>query len=153
MALYERELNRVFDAKSEVKTMVSRMLVRTPTELRAARHALGLSAEGLARMVRVESGRTVRRWESGEREIPGPVAALIETALSIIKQKHVILKALEQLESGQLASRSGGHGGMIDNTGESILVLSNVKTSLEKSFAALTMNIPNFQSETTDHPL
>ena len=52
----------------------------TPATLKAARHALGLSAEGFARLVRVESGRTVRRWESGERDIPGPVIVLV-TAL------------------------------------------------------------------------
>jgi DNA-binding transcriptional regulator YiaG len=55
----------------------------TPETLKSARHALGLSAEGMARLVGVESGRTVRRWEAGERDIPGPVtiivAALIES--------------------------------------------------------------------------
>ena len=50
----------------------------TPAELKSARAALGLSAEGFARAVRVESGRTVRRWESGERDIPGPVLALLD---------------------------------------------------------------------------
>ena len=50
----------------------------TPAELKAARQALGLSAEGFAQAVRVESGRTVRRWESGERDIPGPVLALLD---------------------------------------------------------------------------
>jgi DNA-binding transcriptional regulator YiaG len=49
----------------------------TPAELRTARHAFGLSAEGFARLVQVESGRTVRRWESGERDIPGPVQVLV----------------------------------------------------------------------------
>jgi DNA-binding transcriptional regulator YiaG len=48
----------------------------TPDDLRAARTALGLSAEGFARLVRVQSGRTVRRWEAGERDIPGPVEVL-----------------------------------------------------------------------------
>jgi DNA-binding transcriptional regulator YiaG len=44
--------------------------------LRSARSALGLSAEGFARLIGVESGRTVRRWEAGERDIPGPVRVL-----------------------------------------------------------------------------
>lgn len=48
----------------------------TAAELKAARHALGLSAEGFARLVGVESGRTVRRWEAGDRDIPGPVIVL-----------------------------------------------------------------------------
>jgi DNA-binding transcriptional regulator YiaG len=57
----------------------------TPAQLKSARHALGLSAEGFARLVGVKSGRTVRRWESGEREIPGPVMKLTMLAMS----KHI----------------------------------------------------------------
>ena len=49
----------------------------TPTELKSMRHALGLSAEGLARLLQVSSGRTVRRWEAGDRDIPGPVKVLM----------------------------------------------------------------------------
>jgi DNA-binding transcriptional regulator YiaG len=55
----------------------------TPDELKDARHALGLSAESFARVVNVESGRTVRRWESGERDIPGPVQVIVDLALNI----------------------------------------------------------------------
>jgi DNA-binding transcriptional regulator YiaG len=54
----------------------------TPAELKSARHAIGLSAEGFARLVKVESGRTVRRWEAGERDIPGPVIVLVEAILA-----------------------------------------------------------------------
>jgi DNA-binding transcriptional regulator YiaG len=54
----------------------------TPEKLRAARTALGLSAEGFARLVRVESGRTVRRWEAGERDIPGPVQVIVEALMN-----------------------------------------------------------------------
>lgn len=53
----------------------------TPTELKSARRALGFSAEGFARFVEVESGRTVRRWEAGERDIPGPVKVLTRALL------------------------------------------------------------------------
>jgi transcriptional regulator with XRE-family HTH domain len=49
----------------------------TPAELKAARHALGLSAEGFARLVRVQSGRTVRRWEAGDAPIPGAVDVIL----------------------------------------------------------------------------
>jgi DNA-binding transcriptional regulator YiaG len=52
-----------------------------PEELRAARHKLNLSAESLAQIVGVESGRTVRRWEAGDREIPGSVAILVKLML------------------------------------------------------------------------
>lgn len=54
----------------------------TKDELKAARAAFGLSADAFGRLVGVEGGRTVRRWESGEREIPGPVAVLTEALLA-----------------------------------------------------------------------
>lgn len=50
----------------------------TPEELRAARIELGCSQGEFADLVRVESDRTVRRWETGERPIPGPVAVLLD---------------------------------------------------------------------------
>ena len=50
----------------------------TPADLKAARKALGLSAVGFARLVGVQSGRTVRRWERGDRDIPGTVERLLE---------------------------------------------------------------------------
>jgi DNA-binding transcriptional regulator YiaG len=53
----------------------------TAAELRAARIALG-QAEGFARLVGVDSGRTVRRWEAGERGIPGPVQVLTTAFMS-----------------------------------------------------------------------
>ena len=55
----------------------------TPEELKAARRSFGLSAKGFAKLVRVESGRTVRRWEAGEREIPGPVIVLVNAVLAV----------------------------------------------------------------------
>jgi transcriptional regulator with XRE-family HTH domain len=55
----------------------------TPTELKAARRALGLSAEGFARLVRVQSGRTVRRWEKGDAPIPGAVEVIVSIAVPL----------------------------------------------------------------------
>jgi hypothetical protein len=49
----------------------------TGEELKAARLALGLSQDEFAQLVRVSSGRTVRKWEDGERQIPGPVTVLV----------------------------------------------------------------------------
>lgn len=48
--------------------------------IRASLHRNGkcLSAEAFAKLVRVKSGRTVRRWEAGERDIPGPVSVVAE---------------------------------------------------------------------------
>ncbi|MYA88195.1 MAG: hypothetical protein F4X97_07045 [Boseongicola sp. SB0662_bin_57] len=48
----------------------------TGNELREAHRKLGLSANGAARLFKVSSGRTVRRWWSGERGVPGPVIVL-----------------------------------------------------------------------------
>lgn len=53
----------------------------TPEELKSARHALGLSAEGFAAWVGVQGGRTVRKWEAGDRDIPGPVTVLVNAAM------------------------------------------------------------------------
>lgn len=50
----------------------------TSEELKAARRALKLSAEGFARLVGVQSGRTVRRWERGDRDVPGTVERLLD---------------------------------------------------------------------------
>ena len=55
----------------------------TPADLRAARKRLGLSTNGLAEALRLGKGggRTVRRWESGQSEISGPVSLAIEMLL------------------------------------------------------------------------
>lgn len=53
----------------------------TAAELRALRHALGLSVDAFARLLRMQgahAGRTVRRWEAGESDIPGYVALVCD---------------------------------------------------------------------------
>ena len=50
----------------------------TPADFRAARRQLGLSARDMARALGLGSGRTVRRYESGQCPVPGPVAKLLE---------------------------------------------------------------------------
>jgi len=54
-------------------TPMNRLL--TPSEFRDHRMALGLTAAGLADalLLGTGGGRTVRRWESGESAINGPV--------------------------------------------------------------------------------
>jgi len=51
----------------------------SPDQLKAARQRLGYTQRQLAIELHLgENGaRTVRRWELGEREIPGPVEVLI----------------------------------------------------------------------------
>jgi transcriptional regulator with XRE-family HTH domain len=114
-------------------------LVRTPEELKAARHALGLSADGLARMVRVEDGRTVRRWEAGEREIPGPVIVLLETAMSYLAKKELIASQLEMLRSGKMRMGRSEGSAMVDDTKETIARLSEARASYESALETLTV--------------
>jgi len=51
----------------------------SPSEFKAARHALGLSAQGMAKRLGIASGRTIRRWEAGKNRIP-------PTAIMVVKE-------------------------------------------------------------------
>lgn len=55
----------------------------TPAEFRAARKALGLSANGMAEALRLGKGggRTVRRWEAGDVPVSGPVSLAVQLLL------------------------------------------------------------------------
>jgi len=57
----------------------------TPQQFKDARHKLGLSAQGMANALGMStsSGRTVRRWEAGDRDIPGPVIRVIGFLLEL----------------------------------------------------------------------
>ena len=50
----------------------------TPAELKAIRQRYGLTQSELARILRIEDHRTIRRWEKGERAISGPATVLLE---------------------------------------------------------------------------
>ena len=50
-------------------------------EFKAGRRQLNLSQNQLAALFQVSSGRTVRRWESGDRDIPGPADVLMQWLL------------------------------------------------------------------------
>jgi hypothetical protein len=58
----------------------------TSEELRHAHHRLGLTARRAADIFRVSGHRTVQKWWSGERGIPGPVEVLTE---ALIESKSV----------------------------------------------------------------
>ena len=49
----------------------------TPADFKKARRKLGLSAQGMADLVGVKEGRTIRRYEAGEIAISGTVEKLI----------------------------------------------------------------------------
>jgi transcriptional regulator with XRE-family HTH domain len=50
----------------------------TPEAFRAIRQRAGLSQARLAALLRIGDLRTIRRYETGERPIPGPVSLLME---------------------------------------------------------------------------
>lgn len=62
----------------------------TSDELKAAREELGLSQDGLAKVMGLAGDRTVRKWELGERDIPGPVAVLIYVLLNCKPARKLI---------------------------------------------------------------
>jgi DNA-binding transcriptional regulator YiaG len=53
------------------------MRTMTSAEIQKIRNSLDLSVEAMARVMRV-AGRTVRRWEDGTRDIPGPAIVIAE---------------------------------------------------------------------------
>jgi DNA-binding transcriptional regulator YiaG len=58
----------------------------TPAQLKEARRELGLTAAGLAKVLRLgkHGGRTVRRWEAGDSGIPGPAQVAIEMLIAAL---------------------------------------------------------------------
>jgi hypothetical protein len=123
--------------------------VRTKEELKAAKQILGLSAEGLAAMVRMGDGRTVRRWESGESEIPGPVTVVLETAMDFLGQLDDISRQLEMLESGEMHSGVKWGNLQQDTTASDIARLKEAKVSIEKALVILTRQPPTDGSQST----
>ena len=60
----------------------------TPADAKLCRRQLGLSVDGLARELKT-TGRSVRRWEDGSREVPGPVDVLLT-----LLNNHIIVRRL-----------------------------------------------------------
>ena len=65
----------------------------SPVSFKSARRSLGLSVEGCADVLRLgaHGGDTVRRWERGARDIPGPVVVLLELLLRSQEARGVLL--------------------------------------------------------------
>lgn len=55
----------------------------TPDEFKAARMRLGMSQNDMADFLGIASDRTVRRWEEGEKDIPGPVLLVLELIFNV----------------------------------------------------------------------
>jgi len=99
---------------------------------------LGLSADALAKIVRVEDGRTVRRWEAAEREIPGPVTVILETAMGYLDDIKLIDTQLEMMHSGKMRSGSTTTAGRVDNTAADITRLTASRQNLIEALEILT---------------
>ena len=112
--------------------------VRTPEALKSARAALGLSADALARIVRVEDGRTVRRWEAAEREIPGPVIVILETAMGYLDDIKLIDTQLKMMRSGEMRTGSTTPTGRVDTTAADIERLTASRKNLIEALEILT---------------
>jgi DNA-binding transcriptional regulator YiaG len=54
----------------------------TPEEFKEARNRFGLSQNDIARIFDLGSDRIVRRWEEGEKELPGSVKLLMEIVVN-----------------------------------------------------------------------
>jgi transcriptional regulator with XRE-family HTH domain len=50
----------------------------TPETFSTIRERAGLTQRQLARLLRIEDDRTIRRYESGDRAVSGPVSLLME---------------------------------------------------------------------------
>jgi len=50
----------------------------TPSEFRAIRIKRGLSLQGMADLLGLKSKRAIQYYESGEREVSGPVIRVLE---------------------------------------------------------------------------
>lgn len=66
----------------------------TAPELREARRRLGLTGAALAAVLESDL-RTIKRWESGERGIPGPAIAMVKLLLASMEARCALgLRAL-----------------------------------------------------------
>lgn len=65
----------------------------TPAELKAARERLGLTQNGLAEALRLgkNGGRHIRKLESGQHPISGPISVAVEFMLAF----HPLLRDKE----------------------------------------------------------
>ena len=65
----------------------------TRHEFKTIRHGLALSAQAMARLLRVSDGRTVRRWEAGDRDIPGPA----QVVMRLLERRIITVEDIEGL--------------------------------------------------------
>ena len=80
---------------------------RKGIDLRAARIELGLSIEGLRLLLRLgeSSDKTIRRWQRGEQDVPGPAEAFLEL---LLRDDHARIAAgVDELAARYPAFKAG----------------------------------------------
>jgi hypothetical protein len=87
-------------------------------------------------LLRVEDGRTVRRWEAGERAIPGPVTVIMETIKGNLAQHEMIDRQLDLRRAGKFKIGNQTTAGKIDESPEEATRLKMQRVELD---AALTL--------------
>ena len=61
----------------------------TPVQFKDARKALGLSQNAMAEALGLKTSRAIRQFESGDREVSGPVAKLVDMLLAQKQDKEI----------------------------------------------------------------
>lgn len=84
----------------------------TGAELRAARAALGLTGRQLADLLQIASDRTIRRYEAGDSEVPGPVVVILRALVeSAAVREYFGYETLGALSYEQHTGPGGGNQG------------------------------------------
>lgn len=79
---------------------------------RDVRRRLGLSHERMAEFLDVASDRTVRYWEDGKRDIPGPVKLLIDLVVYVPEAREYLrLNYLERREKSNAPEEDAANVG------------------------------------------
>ena len=95
------------------------MTAMTPDDFRAARQALGLTQNACAARLGIASGRTIRRWEKGQREIDPPAARLLADL--------VALDALRERTAAALAFTPHRWADVIAEAGQQLDAIIDIK--------------------------
>ncbi len=73
----------------------------TPKQFKRTRERLGLSIDELADLLELGSNgdRTIRRWEAGEKDIPGPAILVMELCSEIPEVREYL--NLQWIDGGE----------------------------------------------------
>ena len=78
----------------------------TPAQFKRIRKKLRLHQDELAEVLDIASDRTLRRWEAGQQDIPGPVMLLMELMAEVPEVREYL--DLDWIDGGE-EKNHGGH--------------------------------------------